>query len=99
SRRDLSAAQTRHRRRDYPRWCGSANGNRPRASGSWPVSTRAPHTSAVGEEVLQQCAALGLEDPAAYLYTMVEPRIPYHVKKRADRAGLRIEGPADQSTH
>ena len=50
----------------------------------------------VGEEILQQCAALCLEDTAAYLDTMVEPWIPYDVKKRADRAGLWIEGAEDQ---
>src|SRR4029453_10155259 len=68
----------------------------------WPVSSRVKRArflrtgSAVGEEVLQQPAALGLEDAAPYLHTMVEPRVAYDVKKRADRAGLRIEGAEDQ---
>ena len=56
-----------------------------------------------GEEVLQQRAALGLEDAAAELNAMVEPRVPYDVKERTDRAGLRIEGaehqPSDSGQH
>jgi hypothetical protein len=39
-------------------------------------SAQLPEGSAVGEEVLQQRAALGLEDAATYFYTMVEPRVP-----------------------
>ncbi len=44
-------------------------------------SAQSPAGSAVGEEVLQQRAALGFEDAAVYLHTMVEPRIAYDVEE------------------
>ena len=66
---------------------GRASTAETRAMDCNPVSARKHHWifarcgSAVGEEVLQQRAALGLEYAAAYLYAMVEPRIPYDVEE------------------
>lgn len=37
--------------------------------------------SACGEEVAQQRTALLLEDPAAYVHPMVEPRVPDDVEQ------------------
>ena len=37
--------------------------------------------SAIGEELLQQCAAFVLEDAAAYVDAMVEAGIAYDVKQ------------------
>jgi len=41
-----------------------------------------------GEEVQQDLGALGLEDPAAHVDAMVEPRIAYDVKSDATAPAL-----------
>ena len=55
--------------------------------------------SAGGEEVLQEGAALGLQNAAAYVDAMVEPRITYYVEERANSPRLWIEGAEDEPSN
>ncbi len=63
------------------------------------IATRRLRPSAGGEEVREQRPALGLEDAAADVHAVVQPRIAYDVEERGDRAGLRVVRAEDQRLH